>query len=195
MTTRIPLTRVNLQFCTGAPRGQLAKWLDLLVDDGVLEVDSDDEGEMIWTVRGAERAPRGVTSAAEWVKVGRMRSELAGSTALVKGVIAAKGMGSLLRRDDGGKSFVASGALSFFLGPLGWLYAAPLKEAAPAVAIYILTCMILPHLLLLPVLAIVQPLSALAGLAYAWRHNQKGERTPLLGESEKKPERLLPKKR
>jgi hypothetical protein len=193
MTTRIPLTRVNVQFCTGAPRNQVGKWLDQLVDEGVLEVDSDDEGEMIWMVRGAERSRTGTTSAAEYAKLGRMKSELAGSTALVKSMLGAKGAAGLLKRDDGGKSIIASGLLSFFFGPWGWLYAAPLKEAAPMIAIYMLVCAVLPHMLLLPLLGLAHPISALAGVAYAWRHNQKGERTPLLGE--KKDDRLLPPKR
>ena len=47
MTTRMPLTRANLQFVTGVPRAKLGKWLDQLVADGVLDVDADDEGEMI----------------------------------------------------------------------------------------------------------------------------------------------------
>jgi hypothetical protein len=83
--------------------------------------------------------------------------------------------------DGGGeqKSLIASGALSFFLGPLGWLYAAPLKDAAPAIAVFMLLVMVLPHLLLYPLLGVLLPLSALGGVAYAWGHNQRGERTSL----------------
>ena len=49
----MPLTRPNLQFVTGVPRAKLDKWLDQLVADGVLDVDADDDGEMVWGVRGA----------------------------------------------------------------------------------------------------------------------------------------------
>ena len=49
----------------------------------------------------------------------------------------------------------------------------------------------------LPVIAAVEMavfiILLLVGLAYAWRYNQKGERTPLLGGE--KPDRLLPPKR
>ncbi|MCU1280555.1 MAG: hypothetical protein JWM53_4101 [bacterium] len=46
--------------------------------------------------------------------------------------------------------------------------------------VYFLLCAIIPHLLLAPLLAIAHPLSAAIGLLYAWRYNQKGERTSLL---------------
>ena len=50
MTTRVPLTRANLQFYSGADRRQMEKWLDDMVRDGALEFDSDDAGEVLYTV-------------------------------------------------------------------------------------------------------------------------------------------------
>ena len=41
VTTRVPLTRANVQFYTGAKRAQVDRWLDKLVGSGVLEVDAD----------------------------------------------------------------------------------------------------------------------------------------------------------
>ena len=38
------------------------------------------------------------------------------------------------------------------------------------------------------------PVSGLAGLAYAWRYNQNGERTPILPKSDKETKKLGPKK-
>ncbi|MEZ4312772.1 MAG: hypothetical protein R3F14_32520 [Polyangiaceae bacterium] len=40
-------------------------------------------------------------------------------------------------RPLGKKRLLVSGALSFFLGPVGWLYAAPLKEAIPVIVVYV----------------------------------------------------------
>jgi len=79
------------------------------------------------------------------------------------------------------KSVLASGALSLVFGPLGWLYAAPLKEAAPAIAVYLFLGWLLPHFVLLYLLGIVSPISAIAGVLYAWSFNQEGRRAPLLG--------------
>jgi hypothetical protein len=181
MTTRVPFTRANLQFVTGVPRGKLGGWLDALVADGVLDVDSDDAGELTWTVRGAERAASGPERPEDVRKLAELKRQVRGATALVKaGTSAASLSLPALAGGDGKKSLVASGVLSFFFGPLGWLYAAPLKEAGVAVLAYLVLCAVLPHLLLAPLLGIMHPLSAAIGVAYAYRHNQKGERTPLL---------------
>ena len=61
VTTRIPLTMANLQHYTGQPRKKLEKRLDELVIDGRLEMDSDDEGEIFYTVLGAQRPGTGAT--------------------------------------------------------------------------------------------------------------------------------------
>jgi hypothetical protein len=180
MTSRVPLTRANLQFYTGVGRERLERWLGELVGSGVLEVDSDDAGELIWTVPGAERPHDGPTKVVEVQKLEQLRSELGRtpSRALVPRANPLDALALPGGRDD--KSLVASGALSFFLGPVGWLYAAPLKEAVPAILVYLVALSLLPHVLLYPLLGIFAPLSALTGAAYAWRHNQRGERTSLL---------------
>lgn len=84
------------------------------------------------------------------------------------------------------KSILASAALSFFLGPLGWFYAAPLKSAVIGGGAYILAVAILPHFLLSYLLMVVAPLSAIAGILYALGYNALGERTPIFGKSESK---------
>ncbi len=184
MTTRVPLTRANIQFYVKAPRKKIEAWLDELVRENILDFDSDSEGEVEWTVRGAARPKTGITSVTDLAKLDQLRPS--SSRALVKrpgALIGASGMASaraLMRAGEGERSLIASGALSFFLGPFGWLYAAPLAEAVPAIIVYMLLCTLMPHLLLLPLLGLLHPLSALVGTAYAWRYNQKGERTPLL---------------
>lgn len=78
------------------------------------------------------------------------------------------------------KSLIASGLLSFFFGPLGFLYAAPMKEALPVIAVYVLICAILPNFLLMYLIGAVNMISALAGVLYAWSFNHEGRRAPLI---------------
>jgi hypothetical protein len=80
----------------------------------------------------------------------------------------------------------ASGVLSLLLGPFGWMYAAPLREAVPGMAFYAGLLWALPHVLLVPLLGVVAPISGAAGVYYAWRHNQTGERTGLFSDKTKK---------
>src|SRR3954468_5951871 len=120
MTTRMPLTRANLQFVTGVPRAKLGKWLDELVADGVLDVDADDDGEMIWNVRGAARAQKGPEKPEDVKKLADLKSEVGGAAAAVNAMALVKvGAGaarSLVSAGEGKKSLVASGLLSFFFG-------------------------------------------------------------------------------
>ena len=90
----------------------------------------------------------------------------------------------------GGKSVLASGALSLVFGPVGFAYAAPLKEAAPAIAVYLLLVYLIPKLLLLWVIFPIHALAAVAGVLYAWSYNQAGRRMPLIGKDP--PPRLPP---
>ena len=204
MTTRIPLTRAHLQYGTGVARRKLNGWLDEMVGDGVLECDVDDDGEMIWTVPGAARALDGPKSFAEAEKLDGLRAEArrkvrekrAAATGHNKDDAAALGM-ALVRRASGPparareegdagkhKSLLLSGGLSFF-GPLGWLYAGSLREAIPAAAVAVLITAIVPTFLLMPILWLAMPLSAIVGLIYAWQYNRSGQRTPLFLDDKK----------
>jgi hypothetical protein len=82
------------------------------------------------------------------------------------------------------RSVIASGLLSFFFGPLGWLYAAPWKSAIIGGGAYLLVAAILPSFLMMYVVAIVAPVSAIAGVLYALGYNLAGARTPLFGKSD-----------
>jgi hypothetical protein len=86
-------------------------------------------------------------------------------------------------REASDKSWLASGALSLFLGPVGWLYAGSFREAAPAALAWLLVgglaFNIIPAILLLPVLAVLMPLSGIAGVVYALTYNRHGERQRL----------------
>ena len=178
VTTRIPFTRANLQVLAGVPRARLERWLDELAAGGVVDVDAGEDGEMIWRVRGAERPRSGPQTIHEKETLDRLRSDVSKAKTALQ---LAGRLGGVPSKPEGGKSVVASGVLSFFLGPAGWLYAAPLGTAVPAALVYLILCMLLPKFLLLPLLGVTAPLRALAGLGYAARHNQHGRRTPLLG--------------
>jgi hypothetical protein len=208
MTTRIPLTRAHVQYHTGVARRQLNKWLDEMVTDSVLECDVDDDGEMVWRVPGAARPIDGPKSFAELEKLGRIREEARrklregrggggrgrsrardeADDTLGLGLALARRASSSVERSGGDgekrKSLLLSAGLSFF-GPLGWLYAGSLREALPAAAIALIVAAIVPTFLLMPVLWLVMPLSALTGLVYAWQYNRHGHRTPLFLDDKK----------
>jgi hypothetical protein len=80
----------------------------------------------------------------------------------------------------GDKSWVKSGVASLVLGPIGWLYAGSMREAVPAsvgwIALAALASKILPAALLTPILMLVLPLSAVAGVVYALQYNRSGKR-------------------
>ncbi|HWM85463.1 MAG TPA: hypothetical protein VNO33_06480 [Kofleriaceae bacterium] len=184
-------------------RQRLNRWLDELTAEGVLECEVDDEGEMLWIIPGAARTATGPRTFAELgrgpagargASVGRASRDAArrnrardddddtiASLGRAAMTLATKG-GSLERgkkgEDDGKKSLAVSAGLSL-LGPLGWLYAGSLKEAAIASAVAVLVWKIMPTFLLMPILYLALPLSAVVGLVYAWQYNRKGERTTL----------------
>lgn len=93
-------------------------------------------------------------------------------------------------REAGDKSWLVSGGLSFFLGPLGWLYAGAWREAIPAAALWLIAAglitKIVPMFLLMPVLMVVLPLSGVAGVVYAIGHNRSGKRVRLWGDEDDK---------
>jgi hypothetical protein len=95
----------------------------------------------------------------------------------------------------GDKSWIKSGVASLALGPIGWLYAGSLREAVPAtvgwIALAALASKILPVFLLMPVLMVVLPLSAIAGVVYALQYNRNGSRQRLFDREDKaKPKQL-----
>lgn len=96
---------------------------------------------------------------------------------------------------EGEKSWLASGLLSMFFGPLGWLYAGSLREAIPASLAYLVAgaiLMKLPMLLLMPVMMVVMPISGIAGAVYAWQYNRNGHRTRLFGKDDEDDDKRLP---
>ncbi len=206
MTTRVPLTRANLLFYTKAPRKRMGAWLDELVADGVLEVDADAEGEMVWAVRGAVRPPAGAEKIEDAgqppadaggdlsARLERLKKDALVRVGTGAGLQLAQQAKTLLKpRKEGDKSLIVSGLLSLFFGPLGWLYAAPWRVAVPASIVMLM----LSYLFGWHILGFSLIFGAV-GVAYAWRYNQKGERAPLFfgndsSDDEKPP--ALPRKR
>jgi len=182
--SRIPLTLAHVQHLTGAPRERSKQWLDAMAVAGALDVDVADDGEMVWTVRGAQRPRSGPETVAEWERLGALSREIARAPT----ALAARALGvGLARGSDDRKSVLASGVLSLVLGPFGWLYAAPLREAVPGAAVYVGLFSFLPHFLLMPLLGVLMPISGAAGVYYAWRHNQTGGRAGLFSDDKKPP--------
>lgn len=232
MTTGIPLTQANLQYHTRLPRRKLRTWLEAMVGEGVLEMDCDDAGEIIYTVPGADRPPTGPRTFAELERLGALRGQvttelvrqnearrrLAAEASRRRGAAArpggrtrgllgelddsslatattalsiAKGARSELEKGVGEnkKSLLVSGGLSLVLGPLGWLYAGSFRESLPAAAAYLLIAAIVPGFLLLPLLTVALPISAVAGLVYAWQFNRDGQRGHIFGNDDDKESR------
>ena len=134
LRSRVPLTVAHVQHLTGAARDKCKQWLDAMTVEGVLEAEVADDGEMLWAVRGAERPRSGPETVAELERLDALTKQVASAPrALAR---PARG-GELARQGGDEKSVVGSGVLSAVLGPLGWLYAAPLREAVPGVAVYI----------------------------------------------------------
>lgn len=199
MTTRVPLTRANLLYFTQVPRKKLDAWLDAMVAEGVADVDSDDEGEMIWTVRGAQRAARGPERIEDVVKLDALRSEVAagrsgGSSTdlparVASSLPAARGVvEQALARRGGEKNPLIGGALGL-LGPLGWLYAAPVKEAVPAAIVFYIAYRVLGAIPLLgwPLLSVLSVLSVIVGVLYAFQYNRAGQVTSLFSDDDARP--------
>lgn len=116
---------------------------------------------------------------------GRRGGDLGGALELAA---KAHGVKEELQR-KGEKSWIKSGALSLFFGPLGWLYAGSLREAVPAGLAYLAAAFILaklPSILLMPALLIALPLSAIAGVVYALQYNRHGSRQRLFDKSDDK---------
>lgn len=76
VTTRVPLSLANLQHHTRQSRKKLEKRLDELVIDGTLEMDSDDNGEIFYTVLGAQRPAGGATDFAQHDRLAALQASV-----------------------------------------------------------------------------------------------------------------------
>lgn len=198
METRIPLTLVNVQYHTGAPRRKAEAWLDELTRTDVTDMVVGNDGEVYWKVNGARRPVDGPVTFEQWrggkgpppvgSEAGRDASDdLMANLDRIKsslgGAMAVRDAKHELTRpkSEGDRSMLVSGGVSLVLGPLGWLYAGAWREAIPASAIYLFLVWLLPFWMLFPILGVVAPVSAIAGLMYAFKYNRAGhKRQPIL---------------
>lgn len=198
MTTRVPLTRANVLFFTHAPRRKADRWLEALVKEGVLDLDSDDQGELLWSVRGADRPERGPERVEDVLRLDELRQEVRrgapapsrrATLTLSPAPVAPRNLAQqALARSGGEKSLLASGLLSLLLGPVGWLYAGPLREAVPAALGFMAILWVLrflPFLLAGPAVSLLYAASGALGVLYAWQYNKHGRTTPLLSDDER----------
>lgn len=126
---------------------------------------SDDDERPRARRRGADEQIEDMSGAIELAaKANRVRKELTRAPA------------------HGDKSWAKSAIASFALGPIGWLYAGSLREAVPASAAWTVAGLaawkFLPFLLM-PMMMVALPLSAIAGVVYALQYNRSGSRQRL----------------
>lgn len=198
MTTRVPLTRANIAFYTGASAKEADKLLDEMLREGILEFDSDDNGDLFYTVTGAKRPGKGPESltrcsacqkatgaGSRCTRCGKL---LDAQLRAIKDEVDRAGSAlDLVRRgadlatqQQGDKNLVVAGFLGLFGGPLGLFYAAPLKEAGLATLMFLMAWKLLPMILFVPLMSLVLPVSAVLGWMYAWRYNRTGRRSSLI---------------
>jgi hypothetical protein len=180
-TTKLPLNVVTLRITSALPKELIEKTLDKMTVEGALEMNTDDAGNLSWSVLGTPRSTTGPESIAQYQMLDRVRGEVA--------LEHKRSSSSALAVGGERKSILASTALSFFFGGFGLLYAAPLPVAVGTIAVQVILASLLPHSLFAWLCGIALPLSGIAGGAYAWTHNKNGKRTgirELLGPSTKK---------
>lgn len=201
MTTRVPLTRANIVFYSGTTTSKADKWLDEMVRDGIIEFDSDDDGELIYKVCGASRPSVGAKeltrctacrrASAAGSRCSRCGQLLDSHLRALKEEVEGKLVGAALRKlpqaallssgASGEKSVALGGALGL-LGPLGWFYAAPLGEAMlGSAAFFVLWA--LSKWLVIGLSGVLLPVSALIGALYAYKYNRTGQRSSMFTDS------------
>lgn len=201
MTTRVPLTRANIVFYSGIQMSKADKWLDEMVRDGLVEFDTDDEGELLYKVCGTKRPVAGAKdltrctacrrATATGARCSRCGQLLDSHLRALKDEVESKLMGTALRKlpqaallsagsTDGPKNVALGGALGL-LGPIGWFYAAPMGEAIMGSVAFLLM-FALSKWLVIGLSGLLLPLSALIGALYTYKYNRTGRRSGLLGD-------------
>lgn len=206
MTTRVPLTRANIVFYSGVKTSLADKWLDEMLVDGLLDFDTDDDGELLYSVVGSKRPTSGAKELTRCTAC--KRASTAGSRCsrcgqlldshlrALKEEVESKLVNTALRKlppsvllssngMEGDKNVALGGALGL-LGPIGWFYAAPLKEAAVA-SVGFLLLFSLSKWLVIGLSWLILPLSALVGAMYAWKYNRTGRRSGIFTEDNESP--------
>lgn len=82
MKTNIPLTRANLQYHTGESSASVKKLADGLLQDRVIAAETDEEGELLFTVPGARRPTGAARTFDEMERMQRLMGEVEADTSL-----------------------------------------------------------------------------------------------------------------
>ncbi len=188
--TKIPMTRANAlayaEQVFAMPSAQTQYALDDLITRGIVLSEQRDHEEIL-LIPGDLRPALGPRTVEEAVTLERLDREATSALAVKTPAWMLAQPADQAPSDP--KSVLAAGALSFVFGPVGWLYAAPLKEALPAIGLYILAStaatMFLPSFVAAVLGGAGLVASALIGMVYANRFNKTGKRTALLEASNK----------
>jgi hypothetical protein len=154
---------------------------ELVADGSVLADGPEDEALLLWP--GENRPALGPKTVAEALTLERLEREAAVPVPVkTPKFMLAKREPDPVVIDQ--KSVLASGALSFIFGPLGWLYAAPVKDVAVGFfvfsAVATLATLMLPAALAAVITTAASVGSGVLGMSYAHQYNKRGRRTPLL---------------
>ncbi len=166
----------------GLSPAQMRIAIDELVADGVVLADGpEDDALILWP--GEARPSLGPKTIAEAETLERLQREAAVAVPqkTPKFMLAKRESEEVVLEK---KSVMASGALSFLFGPLGWLYAAPLKDVAVGFFVFsaltTIASLVLPGSLAAVVAALASFGSGVLGMSYAHQYNKRGKRTALL---------------
>lgn len=196
--SNVPITRAQVVYYAGISAEKADAWLASMVRNGLLEFDSTDAGEFVYSVRGVDRAPGGSTTfmrcehctqvtlpGPTCTRCGRPPAKTASLGGRLWGTqdaltLVKPAANKWLAANKGPKSLLTGTALGL-LGPFGWMYAGAWKETIPAaVAFGLLMSLSLFQFLFIWIALFISPLFAIVGLLYTLAYNRTGERKALL---------------
>ena len=183
--TRIPMNRANAlaygEAILGLSPAQMRPAIDALVADSTVMADGpEDDALLLWP--GEQRPSLGPKTVDEARTLDRLEREAAVPVPVKtpQWMLAKREPEPVI--DE--KSVLASGALSLAFGPIGWLYAAPLKDVAVGFfafsAVTTIAALLLPASVAAGVAMLASVASGVLGMSYAHQFNKRGRRTPLL---------------
>lgn len=178
-----PLTVANVVAGLRIGADEAERHLDRMAREGRLEIEDDDDGVVVYRVRGLSPARRrdSLGGALRDAAVGSVLQQRLG-TSLGLGKSPEAGLGPHQPRK------ISLGVLLGGILPgVGLAYAAPWKVVAAASLIVVVGFKILgflPLLFAIPFVLVAAVISAILGGLYTWQFNQSGKRLPLSSDPE-----------
>jgi hypothetical protein len=183
----VALTVANVAARTGVAPRKAEAMLDEMVRTHNLESDVDEkQGVIVYRVRGLSPNVKRVRVAEAESRRARGVDDVKRDLAMAAGEVmvrqaATRAKDVVLAKPKEGEKSIALGGLLGLLGPWGLAYSAPWVTVLLTSAAYIVALNIPIIRTIVGMFAVIIHVAcALAGLAYAWRFNQNGKRTPLL---------------